>query len=151
MYASKRKATDMTLDFTSDHGTMALKHLENDIVIWLTTVTPGGMPQPNPVWFVWDKDSKSVIVWVQPGSARIRNFESNRQVSLHFATDELASHMTVLTGLAEIDEELGSLADHPPHLEKYAERWQNMDMPIEVAARDYSVPIRIRPTKLRGF
>ena len=30
------------------------KHLVNDHIVWLTTVTPAGRPAPRPVWFVWD-------------------------------------------------------------------------------------------------
>lgn len=139
----------MTVDFTTQHGRMALEQLENEVVIWLTTVTPKGMPQPNPVWFIWD--GNAVIIWVQPGSARLKNFETNRQVSLHFAGDPYASHMTVLTGEAEIDVSLGPLHEHPIHLAKYEERWQQLGMTPANASREYSVPLRIRPTRLRGF
>lgn len=139
----------MTIDFTTDHGKMALAQLENEVVIWLTTVTPKGVPQPNPVWFIWDGDS--IIIWVQPGSARLENFESNAQVSLHFAGDPHASHVTVLIGEAAIDESLGSLSDHPTHLAKYKERWKQLGMTPDEAARSYSVPLRISPTRLRGF
>lgn len=139
----------MTLDFTTQHGKMALEQLENEVVIWLTTVTPKGMPQPNPVWFIWD--GESVIIWVQPGSARLKNFESNRYVSLHFAGDPYASHMTVLTGEAEIDERLGALDENTVHLAKYEERWKQLGMTPAEAAKAYSVPLRIHPTRLRGF
>lgn len=139
----------MTLDFTTDHGKMALEQLENDIVIWFTTVTPQGTPQPNPVWFAWDEDS--VITWVQPHSARIRNLASNPRVSLHFAGDPDAHHVTVLTGTAEIDEQIGSALNNTRYMEKYADRWQHIGMTPESAAEEYSVPIRIRLEKLRGF
>lgn len=139
----------MTIDFTTELGKRALNQLENDVVIWLTTVTPGGMPQPNPVWFIWD--GESVIIWVQPGSARLRNFETNRQVSLHFAGDPYAHHVTVLTGEAEIDESLGALNENPTHLAKYEEAWKQLGTTPDEAAHAYSVPLRIRPTKLRGF
>lgn len=139
----------MTLDFTTEHGQMALNQLENDVVIWFTTVTPNGMPQPNPVWFIWD--GEAVIIWVQPASARLKNFETNRQVSLHFAGDPLATHMTVLTGEAEIDESIGALNENPIHVAKYEARWKQLGMTPAEAAKEYSVPIRVRPTRLRGF
>lgn len=139
----------MTLDFTTDHGKMALEQLENEIVIWLTTVTPKGMPQPNPIWFVWEDDC--VITWVQPHSARIRNLEHNNQVSLNMVGDPAASHMTVLTGTAEIDEDIGSALDNEQYMRKYAHRWASMNMTPESAAEEFSLPLRIRPTKLRGF
>jgi Pyridoxamine 5'-phosphate oxidase len=33
------------------------KHLVNDHIVWLTTVTPTGRPAPRPVWFTWDGTS----------------------------------------------------------------------------------------------
>lgn len=139
----------MTLDFSTDHGKMAKEQLEKEIVIWFTTVTPKGMPQPNPVWFIWEDDC--VIIWVQANSARLRNLPQNPQVSLHFATDPHASHMTVLTGEAEIDESLGRLDQNETHLAKYTDLWRALGMTPEAAANEYSVPLRIRPSKLRGF
>lgn len=139
----------MMLDFTTDHGKMAKRQLESDIVIWLTTVTPKGVPQPNPVWFVWEDDS--VLIWVQPGSARIRNLAQNPQVSLHFATDPAARHMTVLIGEAEIDESLPSLSEHEGQMAKYGDRWGGLGMTLEEASREYSVPLRIRLKSMRGF
>lgn len=139
----------MTLDFTTDHGMMAREQLENDIVIWLTTVTPTGMPQPNPIWFVWEDNC--VLTWVQPQSARIRNFQQNNQVSLNMVGDPAANHMTVLTGTAEIDESIGSALENEKYMRKYAHRWASIDMTSESAAEEFSLPIRIRPNKLRGF
>lgn len=139
----------MTLDFTTDHGKRALSQLQNEIAIWLTTVTPKGMPQPNPVWFIWEDNY--VITWVQPTSARMRNLAHNNQVSLNLVGDPAASHMTELTGTAEIDESIGSALDNEQYMKKYAHRWDGTGMTPESAAEQFSLPLRIRPTKLRGF
>ena len=42
------------LDETTEFGTRAARRLREEIIGWLTTVTPDGQPQPIPVWFVWD-------------------------------------------------------------------------------------------------
>lgn len=139
----------MSLDFTTKHGKKALGQLQNEIAIWLTSVTPKGMPQPNPVWFIWEDDC--VITWVQPHSARMRNLPLNPQVSLHFASDPAAQEMTVLTGIAEVDESIGSALNNEQYMRKYAHRWDGTDMTPEAAAEEFSLPIRIRPTRLRGF
>lgn len=139
----------MTLDFTTDIGKQALQQLENETTIWLTTVTPSGVPQPNPVWFVWDNDS--VLVWVQPESARMRNLAANAQVSLHFPTDPHAHHVTVLTGEAEIDESAPAVNQHETYAAKYAPLLPQIGLTPEEAAKVYSTALRIRPTKLRGF
>lgn len=139
----------MSLDFSTDHGKLALGQLQNEEVTWITTVTPRGMPQPNPVWFIWHDDC--VITWAQPESVRVRNLPNNANVSLHFPTDPHASHVTVLTGTAEIDEEIGSFRNYPAYGAKYDHLWAHLNMTAESAEKEYSVPIRIRPAKLRGF
>ena len=43
-------------------------HLVNDLVVWLTTVTPSGRPAPRPVWFMWEEwyDSYNTAIRVTP-------------------------------------------------------------------------------------
>lgn len=142
----------MTLDFSTDHGKRALNELETAKAIWFTTVTPAGVPQPNPVWFVWNADDESVYTFVQPQSARIRNLKANPNVSLHFASDPNASTVTVLTGVAEFVEEPPTLHDLPIYASKYGEaEWAEAGMTPEGAAKEYSVLLRIRINKVRGF
>ena len=43
-----------SIDFTTEFGRRALNRLENEQVIWITTTSKSGAPQPSPVWFVWD-------------------------------------------------------------------------------------------------
>jgi PPOX class probable F420-dependent enzyme len=139
----------MSVDFSTDLGKMALNQLESEVVIWLTTVTPKGVPQPNPVWFVWE--DSSVVIWVQPESARIRNLAQNPRVSLHFVTDPFASHMTVITGEAEVDSSIPPLSEHAAHSAKYADRWQALGLTLDQAGKQYSTPLRVTIKSLRGF
>ena len=37
------------IDESTDFGQRTAHHLQDDEVLWLTTVTPGGQPVPNPV------------------------------------------------------------------------------------------------------
>lgn len=139
----------MTLDFSTEFGRRALGQLQGETAIWLTTVTPNGMPQPNPVWFIWEDDT--VLTWVQPHSARMKNLPENPNVSLHFPSSPSASEVTVLTGVAEVDESVGSFRNYPQYAAKYDDLWQHLGMTAESAEREFSVPLRIRPSKLRGF
>jgi PPOX class probable F420-dependent enzyme len=50
-----------------------------DEVIWLTTVTPAGAPQPNPIWFYWD--GEQVVITSQTNAYRLRNLAHNPKVS----------------------------------------------------------------------
>ena len=42
--------------------------LENAYYVWLTTVRADGMPQPTPVWFIWNKDTDTVVMFSEPAS-----------------------------------------------------------------------------------
>jgi hypothetical protein len=42
------------VDESTEFGARVARHLRDEIVVWLTTVTPRGAPLPMPVWFVWD-------------------------------------------------------------------------------------------------
>ena len=45
------------IDLTSKFGRAVKGHLEKQYVIWLTTVDSNHMPQPRPVWFIWQDDA----------------------------------------------------------------------------------------------
>ena len=94
------------IDESSEFGARAARHLREEIVVWLTTVSPRGAPLPMPVWFVWD-GADSVRVYSQRG-ARVRNIEANRHVTLNFAGDGRGGDIVVLSGSAAVD------ADAPP-------------------------------------
>lgn len=40
------------IDFTTQLGERLHQRLQEDFVIWLTTVDASGFPQPRPVWFI---------------------------------------------------------------------------------------------------
>jgi hypothetical protein len=42
------------IDESCEFGARVARHLREEIVVWLTTVTPSGAPLPRPVGFVWD-------------------------------------------------------------------------------------------------
>src|SRR4051794_2812367 len=88
------------LDRGSDFGARAARHLEEDPVVWLTTVTPGGSPLPSPVWFLWDGDER-VLMYSMPG-ARVRNVEANPRVTLNFAGNGQGGDIVVFSGRAAV-------------------------------------------------
>jgi PPOX class probable F420-dependent enzyme len=42
------------LDESTEWGARAARRLREEIIGWLTTVSPEGAPQPVPIWFLWD-------------------------------------------------------------------------------------------------
>jgi PPOX class probable F420-dependent enzyme len=136
------------IDQSTEFGARVARHLREDIVVWLTTVTPAGSPLPRPVWFVWD-GADSIALYSQP-SARVRNIEANPRVTLNFAGDGRGGDIVVLSGSAAIDRG-GPPADQADdYLAKYDEHITRIGMSPEAFAQRYSVPVRIQLTRLDG-
>jgi PPOX class probable F420-dependent enzyme len=136
------------IDESTEFGARVARHLREEIVVWLTTVTPAGAPLPMPVWFVWD-GAESVAMYSQPG-ARVRNIEANPHVTMNFHGDGRGGDIVVLSGNAEIDRDAPPADQWPDYLSKYDEDIARIGMTPETFAQHYSVPMRIQLTRLRG-
>lgn len=86
------------IDESSEFGARVARHLREEIVVWLTTVTASGAPLPRPVGFVWD-GGEDVSVYSQTG-ARIRNIARNPRVTLNFGGDGEGGDIVILSGIA---------------------------------------------------
>ena len=137
------------IDESTEFGARVARHLRDEIVVWLTTVTPRGAPLPMPVWFVWD-GAESVTMYSQP-SARVRNIEANPGVSLNFSGDGRGGDIVVLSGEATIGQGATPADQNRDYLAKYDEHIARIGMNPETFAREYSVPVRIRLTGLQGY
>lgn len=73
------------IDESSEFGARVARHLREETIVWLTTVTPSGAPLLRPVGFLWD-GGENVFVYSQPG-ARIRNISRNPKVTSNFRGD----------------------------------------------------------------
>jgi PPOX class probable F420-dependent enzyme len=136
------------IDENTEFGARVARHLREEIVVWITTVTPAGAPVPRPVWFVWD-GAGLVVMYSQP-KLRIRNLEGNSRVALNFGGDGGGGDIVVLSGEAIVDRELPPANDHQEYLAKYHEHIARIGMTPETFAREYSLPVRIRLTGLQG-
>jgi PPOX class probable F420-dependent enzyme len=138
----------MVIDDSTDHGARAAAHLRDDVVVWLTTVSPRGAPLPMPVWFLWDGED-SVVVYSQPG-ARVRNLGSNPHVTLNFPGDGRGGDIVVLSGTATLDRGGAGADEDGGYRAKYADDISRIGHTPESFAERYSVPVRIRLERLRG-
>jgi PPOX class probable F420-dependent enzyme len=135
------------LDLATEFGRTVASRLKNEAVIWLTTVTPKGVPQPNPVWFYWD--GEKILIYSQPTSYRIRNMQHNPMVSLNLqGVDVLGEGVVVMVGEAKLV--FGYQQMHPLYEAKYAKYLAEIAQTTENMVADYSVEITIRPSRLRG-
>jgi PPOX class probable F420-dependent enzyme len=136
------------IDQSTEFGARVARHLREEIVVWMTTVTPAGSPLPMPVWLLWD-GTESVVLYSEPG-ARVRNIEANPRVALNFPGDGRGGDIVVLSGNAAIDNGAPSADRAGEYRAKYDEHIARSGMSPEAFAQRYSVPARIQLTRLRG-
>jgi PPOX class probable F420-dependent enzyme len=120
------------------------KHLANDKIIWLTTVTPAGRPAPRPVWFVWD--GTAVVSYSEPGTAKLRHIAGNDQVSLHFNSAPGGGDVVVLSGRAEVVHGAPPPSAFPGLLDKYLGSIEAMGYTKEWYD-SYNTAIRVIPER----
>ncbi|MFZ0091053.1 MAG: TIGR03667 family PPOX class F420-dependent oxidoreductase [Solirubrobacteraceae bacterium] len=137
------------IDESTEFGARVARHLREETIVWLTTVTPSGAPLPRPVGFLWD-GGENVTMHSQPG-ARLRNIGANPKVTLNFRGDTDGGDIVVLSGTAEVDESCPGAAEDPAWVAKYATEWERMGMTAKSFAQRFSVPVRVRITAVHGF
>ena len=137
----------LTIDAGTRFGAAATARLNDGIAVWLSTVDPSGTPQPTPVWFLWT--GSDVLIFSEPAKAKLRNIDGNPRVALHFDSDGRGGSVVVLTGSASVDEPAEE--ERAAFDAKYADDIRRIRMTPESFHASYSVPIRVRPDKLRGF
>jgi PPOX class probable F420-dependent enzyme len=139
-----------TVDLTSDFGRAVKQHLEQQYIIWLTTIDSRLMPQPRPVWFIWQEES--FLIFSQPKAHKVAHIRNHPGVALHFNTDETGDkHVIVFTGQAVIDPSAPAAHQVAAYLEKYKDGIAALEMTPEDFSRGYSTAIKIRPTEVRGW
>ena len=136
------------IDTNTEFGSRVARRLKEEQVIWLTTLDSHLTPQPRPVWFVWD--GESFLIYSEPGTHKLEHIRRHAQVSLHLNSDEEGGDIVVFNGEARIADEEPSADQVPAYIEKYREGIKGLNMSAETFAGSFSVPLRVRPTNLRG-
>ena len=137
------------IDTTTPFGERAQRRLREDKMAWLTTTSEDGTPQPVPVWFLWD-GADSFLIYSRPGTAKLRNIAARPRVSLNLDGNGEGGDVVVVLGTAAVTDDPPADA-LPSYVEKYATFIARNDWTPESFAADYSVPLRITATRLRGF
>jgi PPOX class probable F420-dependent enzyme len=125
----------------------AERRIASDEVAWLTTVTDGGAPAPNPVWFVRDGDD--LVVFSEPTSRKVHNIEQRPHVSLHFNSDAHGGDIVVVNGVAELTHDTAPSAT-AGFLDKYEAA---ITGPLQMTTAEldarYNTRIQIHPARVR--
>ncbi|TDU84379.1 PPOX class probable F420-dependent enzyme [Kribbella voronezhensis] len=138
-----------SIDTSTSFGARIARQLDDELVIWLTTVAPSGTPAPTPVWFLWNDGQ--LLIASQPNTAKLRNIGAGARVSANFNATFYGGEVGVLTGSAVIADAGFTDEERAAYTTKYAERIANLGMSADEFHDSYSVLIRVTPDKLRGF
>jgi PPOX class probable F420-dependent enzyme len=137
-------------DASTPFGQQVATRLREDLIGWLTTIGADGAPQPNPVWFFWD--GEHILVYNQPNARRLVNIQRNPRVSFHLNSTDKGENIIVISGEAEQISSAPPASEVPGYVEKYRQLAIEDDFGyLENMAKQYSVELRIRPLKVRGF
>jgi len=140
----------MTLDIPAEVRTQVESRLANDIIAWLTTVRPSGMPDTVPVWFVW-KDGVFVI-YSQPNKLKLRNLEHNPNVSIAIDDTKGGDDVVRFEGTARVVGSHPASDQVPEYVQKYEPHIRRLGYGDPAAfAANFSVPVVVTPTKYRQW
>lgn len=142
-----RTGDPLTAALERDAAAWAREHLERDVVAWLTTVAPDGRVQSSLISFL--DDGPDLFFYSQPGTPKVRNIAHSPRVSFHLQSDALGVHMLIVEGTAEIDTTIPPMDVHERYVAKYTEPHAHWGLDFTQTALDFSLPIRIWPTRIR--
>lgn len=130
-------------------GKRVRRRLREGYVVWFTTVTARGTPQPNPVWFWWEDGE--LLVYNRPDAHRVANVRVRPRVSVHFDGDGRGRDIVVLSGDARVDDAAPPPHLHPGYLAKYRSGMTRVSGSPEAFSEAYTVAVRVRVNRVRGF
>ena len=140
---------DLTVGLQPERCARVEVRLSTNLMAWLTTVNPAGRPDSVPVWFLV-RDDGTILVYSQPGKAKLRNIKANPHVSLGLDVTDIGRDIIRFEGTAM------RAPGHPPadqipeYAAKYAERIGAIFGTVERFAEAFSEAIVITPSRLHA-
>jgi PPOX class probable F420-dependent enzyme len=142
-------AADQLPDPDTDFGRSVRERLAGERLIWFTTISRNGTPQPNPVWFLHDGDD--ILIYNLNTAARLTHIRDRPQVSLNLNAGPDGNGIVVITGLARVAPDEPLPHEHEAYVAKYGEAMKNISGDVAEFAAQYSAAIRVDIGKVRGF
>ena len=121
--------------------------LRDEKIAWLTTVRGDGQPQSSPVWFLYTDGE--IVVYSRATTQKVRNVRANPKVAVHLRDIDDGADVVSIEGDAVVDDSYPQAASIPEYIRKYRSMIADLRMDPTSFARAYSVPIRIRPLRVR--
>jgi PPOX class probable F420-dependent enzyme len=137
-------------DLSTPFGERVLRRLRDERLIWLTTVDAKGMPQPTPVWFLWDEATSTILIYSRADAKRLAHLQQDPRVALNFDGNGRGGDIIVITGQAQVSSDDPPADQLPTYVEKYHDFIARSYTTPEKFASLYSVALRIRPSAIRG-
>jgi PPOX class probable F420-dependent enzyme len=134
----------MTVEITPE----VLGRIKGAYYAWFTTVREDGMPQPTPVWFIFENNE--FLIYSMPHAQKVKNILSNPQVSLSFSEDEHGESFVVIMGNAVIDANMPPVSQQSAYLAKYDEGITRIGFTRDGMSAQFSTAIRVRPGRIRA-
>jgi PPOX class probable F420-dependent enzyme len=136
-------------DPSTPFGERVHRRLAHEQIVWLTTVSKDGTPQPNPIWFV--HEDEHVLLYNGGAVKRLAHIAANPRVALNFDGDGKGSDIIVITGTARVVDDAPLPHENPAFVAKYREGMERMYGTIEHFTETHPVAIRVEFGKVRGF
>jgi PPOX class probable F420-dependent enzyme len=136
-------------DVTTPFGQRVVKRLNEEPIIWLTTIDSKGAPQPTPVWYWWDDKQQNILIYSMANAKREAHLRANPRVSLNFDGDKQGGDIIVLTGKVEFSDDPPA-HQHQPYVKKYGEFIKGLFGTPENFAERFPVTLRVQPLSIRG-
>jgi PPOX class probable F420-dependent enzyme len=135
----------LTVDLPSDRRAHVERRLQTNLMAWLTTISPTGLPNCVPVWFLVCDDDR-ILLYSQPGKSKLRNIESNPHVALGLdVTDIIRFEGTAVRARGHLPANFV-----PGYVAKYTERIAAIFGTPEGFAKEFSEAVLITPTRLHA-
>ena len=137
-------------DPSTPFGERVARRLRDERLIWLTTVDAKGMPQPTPVWFLWDEATSTILIYSRADAKRLAHIQQNPRVALNFDGNGSGGDIIVITGQAQVSSDDPPADQLPTYVEKYRSFIARLYSTPAQFASVYSVALRIHPSTIRG-
>jgi PPOX class probable F420-dependent enzyme len=140
---------ELTADLPNDRRGRVDTRLHTNLMAWLTTVNPAGRPDSVPVWFLMGDDNR-ILVYSQPGKAKLRNIDANPHVALGLDVTDIGRDIIRIEGTAVRAPDHPTADRVPEYAAKYTERIGAIFGTVERFAEAFSEAIVITPTRLHA-
>jgi PPOX class probable F420-dependent enzyme len=123
--------------------------LDEELILWLTTVSPDAQPQSSAVWFLREGDD--LLVYSREDATRLVNLAANDRVAMNLRGDLRADTVVTMEGTAVIV--LGAPQAHrvDAYLKKYESEIDRLGWTPEEFGGLYPTLIRIRIGRIRAW